>query len=104
MMQKLTVIGLTVAAITRELHVTPVDVEEAHVTMMLPSVDDILEERAMRAAIAPAAEDERRGAHHPVMVLYLGVEVVTWCLRPLSTAQPGFRVPDLLGAACEKTS
>jgi hypothetical protein len=104
MTQKLTVIGLTVAAMTRELHVTPVDVEEAHVTMMLPSVDDILEERAMRAAIAPAAEDELRGRITPLWCSTSVWKWSTWCLRPLSTAQPGFRVPDLLGAACEKTS
>jgi hypothetical protein len=43
--------------------------------MMLPSVDDILEERAMRAAIAPAAEDERRGRITP---LWCSTSVWKW--------------------------
>lgn len=52
--------GLTVAAIARELEVTPDDVEEAHRQLLLPTVDDILEDRAMRAAITTPSDEQRQ--------------------------------------------
>lgn len=54
--------GLTVAAIARELRVTVDEVEEAHRQLLLPTVDDILEDRAMRAAIAQPSEEQRQAA------------------------------------------
>lgn len=54
--------GMTVAAIARELTVTPAEVEEAHRQLMLPTVDDILEDRAMRAAITQPSDEQRQAA------------------------------------------